>query len=160
VNLFLSDYLAQINLALVFGESSHLPFYYRKLAGNIPDSKTIKWLLADLDVLGYAKVKLVMDRGFYSKANVNALYKDQIKFLLAVPMSLTSIRRALDTIYDEFRSFEQYSETYKLYRLPGSMNKYAGIKVMSFPNHAGCIFTITTTLTKQQKMKRYLIHIC
>lgn len=109
------DRLAQINLALVFGESSHLPFYYRKLAGNIPDSKTIKRLLADLDVLGYAKVKLVMDRGFYSKDNVNALFKDHIKFLMAVSMSLTSIRKTLDTVYDEFRSFDYYSETYELY---------------------------------------------
>lgn len=44
------DKLPQINLALVFGEASNLPFYYRKLAGNIPDVKTVKNLLADLDV--------------------------------------------------------------------------------------------------------------
>ena len=31
------DKLPQINLLLVFGEKSGLPFYYRKLAGNIPD---------------------------------------------------------------------------------------------------------------------------
>ena len=36
------DRLAQLNLALVFGETSNLPFYYRKLAGNIPDAKTLK----------------------------------------------------------------------------------------------------------------------
>ncbi len=56
------DLLPQLNLALVFGETSNLPFYYRKLAGNIPDSKTIKNLLADLDILGFSKVRLVMDR--------------------------------------------------------------------------------------------------
>jgi len=41
------DRLPQINLALVFGEKSSLPFYYRKLAGNIPDVSTVKNLLAD-----------------------------------------------------------------------------------------------------------------
>ena len=35
------DKLPQLNLLLVFGEESGLPFYYRKLAGNIPDSKTV-----------------------------------------------------------------------------------------------------------------------
>jgi transposase len=40
------DKLPQINLALVLGEESNLPFYYRKLAGNIPDVKTLKNLLA------------------------------------------------------------------------------------------------------------------
>ena len=67
--------LPQINLALIFGENSGLPFYYRKLAGNITDVKTIRELLRELDVLGYEKIKLVMDRGYYSVDNINALYK-------------------------------------------------------------------------------------
>lgn len=40
--------LPQINLALLFGEESNLPFYYRKLAGNIPDVKAVKNILADI----------------------------------------------------------------------------------------------------------------
>jgi len=61
------DPLAQINLALVFGESSRLPFYYRKLPGNITDVKTVKNLLKDLDFIKLGKVKLVMDA--YSAGN-------------------------------------------------------------------------------------------
>ena len=38
------DKLPQLNLLLVFGEESGIPFYYRKLAGNIPDYKTVKHL--------------------------------------------------------------------------------------------------------------------
>ncbi|MEI3614997.1 transposase [Pseudogracilibacillus sp. SO30301A] len=110
-----NDPLPQLNLALVFGETSNLPFYYRKLAGNIPDSKTVRNLLADLDVLGFSKVKLVMDRGFYSKENINALLKDHVKFLIAAKVSLVFIRKELDAIYDDFRSFEYYSEKYELY---------------------------------------------
>lgn len=48
-----NDKLPQLNLLLVFGEKSGLPFYYRKLAGNIPDSKTVKHLLEELDILGF-----------------------------------------------------------------------------------------------------------
>ena len=109
------DRLQQINLALVFGEESNLPFYYRKLAGNIPDSKTVMNLLADLNVLGFNNVKLVMDRGFYSKDNVNGLYKKHLKFLLAVKTSLTFVRKELDSIYDGFRTFEYYSVKHELY---------------------------------------------
>lgn len=110
-----NDRLAQFNIAMVFGEESNLPFYYRKLAGNIPDSKTVKNLLADLDVFGFSKVKLVMDRGFYSEDNINALYKDHVKFLLSVKISLSFVRNELDTLYDRFRNFEHYSEKYELY---------------------------------------------
>lgn len=82
------DQLAQLNLALVFGETSNLPFYYRKLAGNIPDAKTITNLLSDFSTFGFSKVKLVMDRGFYSESSINALYKAHLKFLISTKMSL------------------------------------------------------------------------
>lgn len=109
------DPLAQLNLALVFGETSHLPFYYRKLAGNIPDAKTITNLLSEFAILGFSKVKLVMDRGFYSEGNINALFKAHLKFLISAKMSLSFIRKELDGIYDRFRSFEHYNENYELY---------------------------------------------
>jgi transposase len=109
------DRLPQINLAMLFGEESSLPFYYRKLAGNIPDTKTVKHLLADLDTLDFSGVKLVMDRGFYSKDNINALYKNHLKFLMSPKMNLRFIRSELDTLYEDFRSFESYNDTYELY---------------------------------------------
>jgi len=61
------DPLAQINLALLFGEKTRQPVCYRKLAGNIPDVKTIQKLLRDLVVMNIPKVKLIMDRGFTHK---------------------------------------------------------------------------------------------
>jgi transposase len=102
-------------MALVFGEESNLPFYYRKLAGNIPDAKTVRHLLEDLDILGYSKVKLVMDRGFYSEYNINCLYRNHVKFLMSAKMSLAFVRKELDAIYDTFKSFEHYNEDYELY---------------------------------------------
>lgn len=111
------DRLPQINLALLFGEDSHLPFYYRKLAGNIPDVKTIKHLLEDFQILGFSKVKLVMDRGFFSEANVNAMYREHIKFLVAAKTSLSLVRNELDKVYDQMCGFENYNENYELYSM-------------------------------------------
>jgi transposase len=109
------DRLPQINLALVFGEKSGLPFYYRKLAGNIPDVKTVQNLLCDLSVLGFNKVKLVMDRGFYSEANINALFREHLKFIVAAKTSLSFVRRELDKIYDELATFPNLDEQYGVY---------------------------------------------
>ena len=110
-----NDLLAQLNLAVVYGQSSNLPFHYRKLAGNIPDSKTLTQLLADLDRLGFAKVKLVMDRGFYSKENISALYASHRKFIVSSKMSLAFVQKELEGIYDTFRSYEHYIPEYELY---------------------------------------------
>ena len=112
-----NDRLPQINLALVFGEQSNLPFYYRKLSGNIPDVVTLKTLLADLKALGYNSLSMVMDRGFYSEANVNALYKDHLKFLLAASTSLKLIRRELDQVKDKLDSYANYNENHHVYAM-------------------------------------------
>jgi transposase len=107
--------LPQINLALLFGEESNLPFYYRKLAGNIPDVKTVKGLLADIDFFGYDKIKLVMDRGFYSEGNINELYRNHLKFLIAAKTSLKFVKTELDKVRDSIRTWTKYSQKYDLY---------------------------------------------
>jgi transposase len=116
------DNLPQLNLALVFGEQSRLPFYYRKLAGNIPDVKTVKILLSDFDDLGLNKIKLVMDRGFYSEKNVNNLLKEHIKFLMATKISLKYVKNEIDNVYDEIMSFECYDDNYELYSTTRAIN--------------------------------------
>jgi transposase len=90
------DRLPQINLALLFGEESGLPFYYRKLAGNITDVKTVKQLMTEFDVMGYKKVRVVLDRGFYSKQNIDALYKSHQKFLIGVKLGLNYVKSVLE----------------------------------------------------------------
>lgn len=109
------DPLGQINLVLVYGQESNLPFYYRKLAGNIPDVKTVKELVKELDVLGYSKVKLVMDRGFFSTENINALYRNHYKFLIAVSTSLSIAKKAIREYGSSMRSFESYNEQHDVY---------------------------------------------
>lgn len=109
------EHLAQINLALLFGQQSRLPFYYRKLAGNIPDVKTLRKLLADMNTLGYEKIKVVLDRGFFSAANINDLYKHHMKFLIAAKLSLKLVKTQLDTVRDSMRNWNHYSQAYQLY---------------------------------------------
>ena len=111
------DKLPQLNLALVFGQESNLPFYYRKLSGNIPDVVTLKTLLADLAVLGFNKLSLVLDRGFYSEPNINALFRDHMKFILAASTSLKLIRRELDKVKDELDSYANYNENHHIYAM-------------------------------------------
>ena len=109
------DPLQQINLAMLFGETSGLPFYYRKLAGNITDVKTVKSLLRDMAAYGFRKVKLVMDRGFYSEANVNFLYKDHKKFLMGTKNNLIWIQNEIKKIKNTINSWENYIEQYDIY---------------------------------------------
>lgn len=109
------DDLPQLNLALIFGEKSGLPFYYRKFAGNIPDVKTIWELLKELDVLGYEKVKLVTDRGYYSADNINAMYREHIKFLCGTSASLKYARTFIREIGENKDRYECYNSDLEIY---------------------------------------------
>lgn len=107
--------LPQINLALLFGEESGLPFYYRKMAGNIPDVKTVQELIHELDLLDYEKVKLVMDRGFYSASNIQALYRNHLKFLCGASTALRFAKEYIREIGSRKDYYEYYNIDLELY---------------------------------------------
>jgi len=109
------DPLAQINLALLFGQSSRLPVSYRKLPGNISDVKTINKLLSDIEYLGIKRVKLVLDRGFYSQDNINALFKRHYKFLLSCKTSLRYVKHFWDEVSPTMVTRSHYSVPHALY---------------------------------------------
>ena len=141
-----NDRLPQINLAMIFGEESGLPFYYRKLAGNIPDSKTIKRLLADLSILGFDKVKLLMDRAFHTEENINDLYKNRVKFLIGAKKTISIIKDAIDEAREELHSFENYNEDYGYYGFTVSTHwNYTQIR----PNKGDTL----------KEKKRFYIHV-
>ena len=109
------DDLPQINLAMLFGERSLLPLYYRKLPGNTPDVKTIENLLKDIDFLDLEKLKLVMDRGFYSEKTINDLMKHHHKFLIGVKTSQKIVGRHLNQLRDDLVTRINYNSELHLY---------------------------------------------
>ena len=110
-----NDNMAQLNLALLFGQDSNIPFYYRKLPGNITDVKTVRNMLSDMDFLRLAKIYLVMDRGFLSKENIDGLYKERRKFLMGAKVSLKFVKEHLDSVRDSLREWRNYNENHEVF---------------------------------------------
>lgn len=110
------DVLPQINLALLYGEKSRLPVYYRKMAGNTPDVVTIQNLLKDIDFLEMEKLSFVMDRGFFSERNINDFMKHHHKFLIGARCNLKLVRKHLDQVRGEsFTDWKNFHEDVGLY---------------------------------------------
>jgi len=112
-----NDNLPQVNMALIFGEESCLPVYYRVLPGNITDVMTIRKLVKDVDFLELDKLKLVMDRGFYSAVNINALYKGHYKFLIAVKSNNGFVSGLIEKAKGEMHDFTHYDANHEVYHL-------------------------------------------
>lgn len=112
--------LPQVNLAMLAGRESGIPLYYRKVAGNVADVTTVKALIRDMEPSFSGKVRLVMDRGFWSAANVNAMMREHFKFLVGVPASLRLFKDAVDGHAPELRSWGNFDDATGLYgmRLP------------------------------------------
>jgi len=100
--------LRQINLALLSGQKSQLPICYNRLPGSITDVTTLHNLLKAFNYLELSKVHLVMDKGFYSKKNVDELLAAREKFTVAVPL-----RKWVQNIIDEIRETIQNPEGYR-----------------------------------------------
>jgi transposase len=79
--------LPQINLLMLFGESSLLPIYYNIAQGSIKDVKTLKNMITFASHLRIQKVHFVMDKGFYSDRNIKEMLKNKVKFAISVPFT-------------------------------------------------------------------------
>jgi transposase len=100
--------LKQINLAMLFGQKSKLPVYYRRMPGNITDVATLKTTMQSLDFLGAAPMHFILDRGFYSVSNIDELYRRHHKFTIAVPTGRKWVEQIMDKHYKNIVSPQKY----------------------------------------------------
>ncbi|SFE76898.1 hypothetical protein SAMN04487969_106187 [Paenibacillus algorifonticola] len=74
--------------------------------------KTTKNLLADMDFFAYKKIKLVMDRGNYSEANINAMCQHHLKFLIGVKVTLKYVQSELEAAKPQLQKWENFHPDY------------------------------------------------
>lgn len=104
------DNLPQLNLAMLFGQKGRLPVYFQRLPGNITDVTTLHNLLKTFKALEAKTLHYVMDKGFYSKKNVDELLASRDKFILSVPLNNKWVQHAIDDIYEAVNGPEGYQK--------------------------------------------------
>jgi len=102
------DKLPQINLGMLFGQKSKLPICYKRMPGSITDVGTLKNFIKTLDYLDISKVHLVMDRGFYSRTNINELLEYKHKFTIGIPIQRKWVQAVIDEYYGSIEMPDNY----------------------------------------------------
>ena len=102
--------LKQLKLAVITDGASGLPVSFKEIAGNISDVTLIRSLLREQRVLGAGVVKLCLDRGFYSKANIDTLMDEHMKFLIGLKTSLSYVSSLIEKNSHELRGWRNYYE--------------------------------------------------
>ena len=103
--------LPQMNLAVLVGQNTGLPFHFRHTAGNIADVSTILKLIDDVTAMDACKARVACDCGFWSSANINALMDAHIKFLIGAKTGLSFVDKAIKEHSNELRGWRNFDES-------------------------------------------------
>ena len=95
-----NENLPQINLCMLMGETSRLPVYQVPYSGSLKDVSTLETTLSKMDAISTNKKTLiVMDKGFFSTRNVNAMLNrpEPIRFIIAMPFTSKFAQKMVDS---------------------------------------------------------------
>lgn len=105
--------LPQINVGMLFADRPGRPLGYRAYPGSIADVSTLANLLRLMKKdYRLAHSRLVLDRGFYSAANIASLENAGYDFIIPLPLSLRAARellRSTERRFDDVSSYFQFN---------------------------------------------------
>jgi hypothetical protein len=93
--------LAQINLALLTSVTTRIPVFYEIHPGSLNDVKTIASFSARMKKYGAGRIRMLLDRGFYSASNIQALQDAHIGFLMPIPANVKTAQELIDQQRDD-----------------------------------------------------------
>lgn len=94
------EQLPQINICMLMGETSRLPIYQVLYSGSLKDVSTLETTLSKMDAISGGKPTLtVMDKGFFSTRNVNAMLNRvlPVQFVIAVPFTSSFAKKMVSS---------------------------------------------------------------
>ena len=98
--------LPDINTALFVDESTGIPLYYEHFCGSILDKSQTPFTVERAKDLGFKKLFLMMDRGYFSQQVIDSL--SDMKFGLMCPDSLTLVKDVITAYADSVKDNEDH----------------------------------------------------
>lgn len=96
--------LPQVNLAMTVDARSRLPVCYGIHDGDVADVSTLRHVLRKWHLMDMKRLTFVLDKGFYSTANISAMYGYRYHFIVAMSNASQATRRAIDSVRQSVRS--------------------------------------------------------
>jgi hypothetical protein len=90
--------LPQTTEVVVYTLSSHMPVYYRTFPGNMPDSRSLEVILADLDHAGFKELVLITDRGYETIRNLEKFILLEQSMVMCTKISQKDVARVIQEL--------------------------------------------------------------
>ena len=98
--------LPQLNLSMIVDKEKGIPVMYDIYPGSIVDVTTLKNTIKKIEAYGMENYTLVMDRGFFSKDNIEELLNEKLPFIMPATMSLKSVKELMSSAQKDIESPE------------------------------------------------------
>jgi transposase len=89
------DSLPQINLSLILDKDKGIPVMYDIYPGSISDVSTLSRTLQKIKAHGIYNYIAIMDRGFFSRSNLEELVDSRLSFIMAAKLQLKDLKLLL-----------------------------------------------------------------
>ena len=91
--------LPQINLSLIVDKDLGIPLMYDLYPGSIADVSTLKNTVKKMKAQGVRNYTLIMDRGFFSTDNIEAMVSADLSFIIPPTSNLKNVKEAISAIH-------------------------------------------------------------
>ena len=86
----------ETRLLMVVDKESHMPLYFRYMAGNIVDVSTLVNTVEELRKFDVQTTFALIDAGYFSEDNIVGLFKSNISFLTRLPANRTLFKSLIE----------------------------------------------------------------
>ena len=90
------------NYSLVFNQTNQVPLFYELYNGAINDVKQLKHFVDKLKEHGYHNIGIILDRGYFSRENIEYMDAEGFNFLIMVKGCKKLVSGIVDEVRDSF----------------------------------------------------------
>ena len=73
-----------INVSLAYDKTNRVPLFYEEYPGSINDVSQLAYLIEKIHTFGYRNIGFILDRGYFSRANIEFIEEKGFHFLMMV----------------------------------------------------------------------------
>ena len=97
-----------INTAMYVDEKTKISLWYEHFDGNVLDKSQTPYSVEKTQQLGYEKLFLMMDRGYYTEKNVDKLNSIGVEFGMMMPETVSMVTELISKFKDEIKLKEKF----------------------------------------------------
>ena len=104
------------NVSIAFDKTNRVPLFYEEYPGSITDVSQFRCMVDKVIEYGYKKIGFILDRGYFSKENIQYMDENQYSFIIMAKGCKSLVTSMVNSIRNTFETDRKcLIRTYKVY---------------------------------------------